>query len=165
MTFVKTMKRKNKNGSTRIYYYLAENYRDNGKVKVRLFGRLLPEEAQKYGKQVEIHKEELEQPGALPVEDSSSEKEQTKAEILVLAQRANEIGRKMFRTDILKTVQAEMEAEDSKELEKEFQKIMSKLQKKAQRSLRIDKYLSERTLREMVEDGLLEKPGHRYCLP
>ena len=106
-----------------------------------------------------------EQTAILPVQDPSSEKEQAKTEILELAQESTRTGRKMFRPDILKTVQANMEAKESRELEREFQIFLSKLQRKAQRTARIDKYLSEKTLREMVEDELLEKPKHRYCLP
>lgn len=38
--FVKTVKRKNYWGGEDIYHYLALNYREEGKIKVKTFGRL-----------------------------------------------------------------------------------------------------------------------------
>ena len=48
MVFVKTMKRKNKDGSIKTYYYLAENKREQGKIKIKLLQRISEEEAKNY---------------------------------------------------------------------------------------------------------------------
>ncbi|MFQ5819374.1 MAG: hypothetical protein ACE5I5_05260 [Candidatus Heimdallarchaeota archaeon] len=40
MVFVKTITRKTKDGKVRKYYYLAENYREGGKIKIRIIRRL-----------------------------------------------------------------------------------------------------------------------------
>jgi len=52
MPFVKTMKRINKDGTVRIYYYLAESYREEGKMKTRILKPLTPKEAKDLGKDI-----------------------------------------------------------------------------------------------------------------
>jgi len=58
MVFVKTITRKTKDGSVRKYYYLAENYREGGKIKIRIIRRLSETEARAFsGSRREISKD------------------------------------------------------------------------------------------------------------
>ena len=46
------MKRTNKDGTVKIYYYLAESYREKGKMKTRILHPLTAKEAEDLGKDI-----------------------------------------------------------------------------------------------------------------
>jgi len=69
MPYVKTMKRTNKDGTVRIYYYLAESYREKGKMKTRILHPLTAKEAEDLRKET-VRKQfvgRLAEPSDVPV--------------------------------------------------------------------------------------------------
>lgn len=66
MVFVKTVTRKTMDGTVRKYYYLAENYRAGGRIKIRIIRRLSEDEAREFSQSQagfskdRVNKQELE---------------------------------------------------------------------------------------------------------
>lgn len=57
MVFIKTVIQKNKDGSERRYFYLAENYREGGKIKIRILRPISEEDALTFRRERDKEKE------------------------------------------------------------------------------------------------------------